>query len=243
MFRNELNPVSPTYVPGGQNTESDKEKIRTDTSPSVIKDSKKVTFQPLERRNIKTPADAFREKLINIKQAIQSLDIPFDRSNLTKSYKQALSDLEASLKNVETPITGYPDSFNKFISILLPDICFPANLSVVQALANMGMGLEEPQYLYDSNIPASLLRQLLENTDPETAKKILQSDANDLICRADPAYMELLEDYLSPDEIQRTANKLMRPPENITSLLYAANTSYRFSDKAALSAALIAFFS
>ena len=233
MFPSELNPASGTYPKNSPNTEPGKEKARTDTSKSIAKAAGKVTFQPLERRNIKTTAEAFREKLINIHQAIQSLDISFDRTNITLLYKQVLTDLEASLKNAEKPITDYPASFNQLISNLLPDICFPANLSVVQTLANLGMGLEEPQYLYCANVPAPQLRQLLENTAPETAKKILLKDACSLICRTDPAYMELLESYLSAEEIQKEADKLMKPPADITSQLSAANTTYRFSDKAA----------
>ena len=237
MLPCKLNLASGTYTQNSPNTESGEEKTRTNNNRSVTRGSGEVTSLPashsIECRNIKTQADAFRKKLTNIQQAIQSLDISSDRKNITRLYEQALSDLEASLESVGTSVTDYPDSFNKLISNLLPDICFPANLSVVQTLANQGMGLEEPQYLYSSSIPASLLRQLLENTKPETAKKILQKDANSLICRAEPAYMELLESYLSVEEIQREADKLMKLPEDISSLLHVANTTYRFSDKAA----------
>lgn len=233
MFPSELNSASATYSQSCLNTESGNKKIRTDTRKSVTEFSGKLTFLPLEHRSIKTPADAFREKLTNIKQAMQSLDIPFDNLYLTGYYKQALSDLEASLKNIETPVTGYPDSFMKLIRELLSDRCLPANLSVVQTLANLGMGLQSPQYLYFSDVPASLLRQLLENTDSKTAKNILEKNAGSLICRADPAYMELLESYLSSNGIQKKADEMMKPPKDITSLLRGRKTSYRFSDKAA----------
>ncbi|UYM17530.1 hypothetical protein [Endozoicomonas euniceicola] len=233
MLPSELNPASGIYSRNSPNTEPGIEKARTDTSKSVAKGAGKAAFQPLERRNIKTQAQAFREKLTNIHQAIQNLDIPFGSKNLIQSYEQALTDLEACLKNSEKPIADYPDSFNRLMRTLLSDTCFPANLAVVQTLANLGTGLEEPQYLYSTHIPASLLRQLLENTEPETAKRILLKDANSLICKADPAYMELLESYLSVDEIQREAEKLMKPTTNITSLLSVENTTYRFSDKAA----------
>ncbi|WP_422132778.1 hypothetical protein [Endozoicomonas sp. ALD040] len=185
-------------------------------------------------RQITSTADQHSEWISHVQSAISRIDIPIDNKFLREKVENANHDLERM-----SPIHPgkdeklYSQSLQELICCLVEEPIYPENISVLQTLADLGLGLEGMSMNCEIEIPPRLLEQLLSNTHHKEVLKILDKHAKKIIFMADPGYMEVLEKYFTHWQIQETARELMHLLAKSCNLLRYINPSLQFSDPSA----------
>ncbi|WP_257276030.1 hypothetical protein, partial [Endozoicomonas sp. SESOKO4] len=189
----------------------------------------------LHQRHITSTLDQRREWVSRVQNAIGNIDIPFGNKLLREQIDKAQYDLKRLSKDHPGDNQRfYLSSLQALIKTLVSDITLPENISVLQTLADLGLGLDADWMICTINIPPQLLKQLLGNTRHETVLRLLGNLAKTMMCRADPDFMAILDRYLTPRQLQKTARELMSEmAQQRCPRLTKINQSLRISDGSA----------
>ncbi|KEQ18953.1 hypothetical protein [Endozoicomonas numazuensis] len=195
-----------------------------------------IPHRELKLRHIQPLVVDHLERLKQIRQVILDIDLPLsDNYCIVQLHKQVLSDLDESLLGSSLGEKRVPDSLQRFISDLVFEFMYPSNLPLLQKLANLGLGLNKSQELYYiPAIPFGLLFQFLENSGSEITRKILLNNIECLILKADPAYLALLEQHFTKEEIQKAAVEVMKCEGMYLMHMVKHNPEYRLPESLGL---------
>ncbi|WP_257275696.1 hypothetical protein, partial [Endozoicomonas sp. SESOKO4] len=188
----------------------------------------------VHRRHITTTADQRREWISLVENALGHIDIPYDHKLLREQVKNARLDLNRMSQNlVAKDVKFHLPSLQKLISYLVENPCLPENISVLQTLADLGLGLEGEPIESKVMIPPQLFKQFLDNTRHEAVLNILGNLAATIMFKPDPGFMEILEKYLPRWQLQKTARELLGQLKRYYFSLKELNQSLQLSDGAA----------
>ena len=220
------------------------------TSTAELSNNQNLYSQPfgcsIFRRRITSSPDQYREWIAHVKNALDNIDVPFRDVMLQNLIKDARHDLDVmSQKCPGEDQSLYSHSLQQLIKYLFGLTTYPENISVLQTLADLGLGLEGESMDFKIRIPAQLLKQFLGNTRHETVLRILDKHAKSLMFKAEQDSVELLKIYLPHRQLQRAARELMDELKIGHHYPAELNKSLQFSDGSApyLTKAIFSSFS
>ncbi len=192
----------------------------------------KVTHSEICARSIKSTSDMRRQQLTNIRQAMDIIDRDYYDINIACKIQDAITDLDKIINNRMPLAADFPESVKTVASELVCRLVFPGNNQALQILAENGVGLKKLTFYHTFPSPL-LLKQFLENTDKQTATKIIAENISILILNSKSGYMALLEAYLSKEEIETKVQTVLNAISDGNVNLSHYNQECRFSDDAA----------
>ncbi|WP_257276271.1 hypothetical protein, partial [Endozoicomonas sp. SESOKO4] len=188
----------------------------------------------LQQRHITSTRDQRREWISHVQDALGKIDVPFGNKKFQKFVENAQYDLNRMSHNRPGEDEKlYLQSLQKLVNYLAEEPGLPENTSVLQTLADLGLGLEGVSMNYKIQIPSQLLKQLFANTRLETVQKILDKDAKRMMFQADPGFMEILETYLPRMYLKEVAHELLSELKKHHIFLEQLNKSLRLSEGSA----------
>ena len=232
-MRSGMNCATPSNVPSSAIVETDPT-FPVATKGLVSKTARSDAGRSVCHRHITATSDQRGELISDILRALGNIDIPHKDillQNLVDSARHELTMMHQKHLGMEELI--YPESLQKLIKLLVGMNNLPENISVLHSLANLGLGLDGKLSDCQIRIPPRLFKQLLANTRYETVLKILDRHAKTLMFMADPGFMEILAEYLTRRQLQKTARELMSEQTECLIFYSEFNESLRFSDASA----------
>ncbi|WOG26589.1 hypothetical protein [Endozoicomonas sp. 8E] len=215
----------------------------TNTSPPVFTTglSKKTagadgtsSGRSIHLRQITSTPGQRHEWVTHVHNALRNIDIPLGNRLLRELVKKAQQDFDRMSQNNRTDDERfYSPPLLKLINYLVCCPTLPENISVLQTLADLGLGLPEVSVNDKIPIPPQLLKQLLDNTDHEAVEGILGEHAKTMMFNADPGFMEILEHYLSPGQLRWAAREFLNYLARDCHFLVEINQLLRLSDGSA----------
>ena len=188
----------------------------------------------VRRRHITATSDRHREWLTQAQTALDKIDIPFNNNWLKKLVETARDDLDLMSQNHPGKDEKlFPKSLQDLTGYLACDANLPENISALQMLADLGLGLEGGLNGFPILEYPRLLKQLFSNSCHETVQRILKQHASLMLFNADPAFLATLEKHLTGSELQGAARELLSDLADVYSALQKYNPSLRFSDGSA----------
>ncbi|WP_422474335.1 hypothetical protein [Endozoicomonas sp. ALB032] len=185
-------------------------------------------------RQITSTSGQRHEWVTHVHNALRNIDIPLDNRFLRELVENAQQDFDRVSKNNSTEDEKfYSPHLLKLIFNLACRPTLPENISVLQTLADLGLGLPNESVGNEIRIPPQLLKQLFDNTHREAVLGILGEHAKTMMFRADPGFMEILEHYLSPLQLRRAARELLNYLARDCHFLAGLNQFLRLSDGSA----------
>ncbi|MGO0308138.1 hypothetical protein ACTL6P_16325 [Endozoicomonas acroporae] len=174
---------------------------------------------PLKKRRIHTADHDQQNRLTIIQNAVARLDAPL-RSN----FKKKMDRLQKELSRVENSESSRA-VLQEVVRSLIHDCVYPGNLSVLQVLADEGVGVvkELGFYKFDPRVPPLLLRQVLDNSDDEAVMAFLDINAVRMIYMADSTSTQTVEKYLTHAEIKEAVHSFNNNPEFYNSYFPLSN--------------------
>lgn len=167
---------------------------------------------PLKKRRIQTSDPYKQNRLTIIRNALGKLDTSL-KSNFQAKVNWLHKELSLGCDSVAANSESCPPELQEIVSRLIYDCIYPSNLSVLQLLADAGVGLESSGYItFDPRIPPLLLRQMLENSDVEAVKDFLDINAVRMIYMADSTSTKTVEKYLTPAQIKEAVHRFNNSP-------------------------------
>ena len=188
----------------------------------------------VRRRHITFTPDQRSEWLTQAQNALDKIDIPFKDNLLQRLVETARHDLNLMSQNHPGKDEKlFPKSLQNLTVYLVGDATLPENISVLQTLADLGLGLEGGLTRFPIWEYPRLIKQLFSNTRHETVQRVHEEYASIMMFKADPAYMETLEKYLTGRQLLEAARELLSDLAKFFSVLQEHNRPLRFSDGSA----------